>query len=259
MSFCQIDLELYGEALDSLSQAQGINNEYLRELVMQLQITQSNEPPAVTPPHSSQDDEYLYTMRIAWILLYHQCLCYYMTKRYQLAEDAITECTSDKYEKFIPDELSLGTLFFFLAQCQMALSKFDEALFNFSKCESRAHWKALKSNEFLLLFALAKCHQSRGHHEQALELFNSALANVTCSEASKPYVYFRRAWSFKALNDFIHAGDDFEMAKFYSPNDPNFAIDYKRISKCEYMVISTEPDLIEPFPPLLPVPGMHSY
>lgn len=40
------------------------------------------------------------------------------------------------------------------------------------------------------------------------------------------------------------------------PNDPNFAIDYKKISKFEFMIIPTEPDLVEPFPALLPVPGM---
>jgi hypothetical protein len=58
------------------------------------------------------------------------------------------------------------------------------------------------------------------------------------------------------LGDFTKAGDDFETAKFYKPNDPNFAIDYKRISKCEYMEIYTEPDITEPFTALLPVPGL---
>ncbi len=54
------------------------------------------------------------------------------------------------------------------------------------------------------------------------------------------------------------AGDDFETAKRLRPDDPNFAIDYKKISKYEFMIIGTEPDLIEPFPSLLPVPGLHS-
>jgi hypothetical protein len=62
----------------------------------------------------------------------------------------------------------------------------------------------------------------------------------------------------QALGNYLAAGEDFELAKKLQPNDPNFAVDYKRISKCEYMVIHTDPDLIEPFPSLLPVPGLQT-
>lgn len=60
------------------------------------------------------------------------------------------------------------------------------------------------------------------------------------------------------MGNFVAAGDDFETAKKLRPDDPNFAIDYKKISKYEFMIIATEPDLIEPFPSLLPVPGLNS-
>jgi hypothetical protein len=56
----------------------------------------------------------------------------------------------------------------------------------------------------------------------------------------------------------VAAGDDFETAKHRSPDDPNFAINYKAISQCAYMEVASDPDLVEPFPALLPVPGLNS-
>jgi hypothetical protein len=61
---------------------------------------------------------------------------------------------------------------------------------------------------------------------------------------------------FQALGEYTKAGDDFEMAKHLRQNDPNFSVDYKRISKCEYMILESEPDLVEVFPALLPLPGL---
>jgi hypothetical protein len=58
------------------------------------------------------------------------------------------------------------------------------------------------------------------------------------------------------VGNFVLAGDDFEWAKQLRPDDPNFSVDYRRISACDYMVLGSEPDLTEAFPPLLPVPGM---
>lgn len=45
------------------------------------------------------------------------------------------------------------------------------------------------------------------------------------------------------------------MAKKLKPGDPNFSVNYKKIHKYQYMQINSDPDLIEPFPPLLPLPG----
>lgn len=53
------------------------------------------------------------------------------------------------------------------------------------------------------------------------------------------------------MSDFTLAGDDFETAKQLKSDDPNFKLEYKRIAQCEYMEFATEPDLVEPFPPLL--------
>jgi hypothetical protein len=59
------------------------------------------------------------------------------------------------------------------------------------------------------------------------------------------------------LGNYTAAGDDFETAKALKPDDPNFSVDYKRITAFQYMVIHTEPDLVEVFPQLLPIPGMN--
>ena len=56
---------------------------------------------------------------------------------------------------------------------------------------------------------------------------------------------------FQALSNFDLAGDDFETAKLLKVGDPNFSLEYKSLANCEYMEFTTEPDLIEPFPPLL--------
>jgi hypothetical protein len=58
------------------------------------------------------------------------------------------------------------------------------------------------------------------------------------------------------LGNFVAAGDDFENAKNLSPDDPNFAVSYKNITHCAYMEVASDEDVIEPFPALLPVPGL---
>jgi hypothetical protein len=64
------------------------------------------------------------------------------------------------------------------------------------------------------------------------------------------------AYLVQALGDYVRAGDDFETAKTISPDDPNFAVSYKAITHCAYMEVGSDPDIVEPFPPLLPVPGL---
>ena len=61
---------------------------------------------------------------------------------------------------------------------------------------------------------------------------------------------------FQALGNYVTAGDDFENAKNLSPDDPNFAVSYKSITHCAYMEVASDADVIEPFPALLPVPGL---
>lgn len=172
-------------------------------------------------------------------------------------------------QKYIPDDLSNGSLHFFLGETQLYSSKFEAAKENFDIC-FRTHWVDTTHNRFLVTFAKAKALQSLRLYTESIEGFSVALS----LRPNDPYCLFRRAWSYKvcclnylssspypftkALGDYVKAGDDFETAKSLRPNDPNFAIDYKRISKFEYMEIGSEPDIMEPFVPLLPVPGLQS-
>jgi len=57
------------------------------------------------------------------------------------------------------------------------------------------------------------------------------------------------------LGKYDLAALDFESAKALRYNDPNFSIQYKLIRDVEYMELDSEPDVIEPFPTLLPLPG----
>ena len=65
-------------------------------------------------------------------------------------------------------------------------------------------------------------------------------------------VLFVCLFFFQAMQKYFEAGSDFEIARNLRPDDPNFAVDYKNISKCEYMQIDSEPDLVLKFPALLP-------
>jgi hypothetical protein len=49
------------------------------------------------------------------------------------------------------------------------------------------------------------------------------------------------------------AANDFETAKILQHDNPNFSINYRSINHVEYIEIETEPDLIEPFAPLMPL------
>eukprot|EP00981_Chlorochromonas_danica_P004577 scaffold912_cov187-Ochromonas_danica.AAC.55 len=105
------------------------------------------------------------------------------------------------------------------------------------------------------LLYLQRMHWILRQHQEALEKFNYCLT----LNPQSAHCLFRRGWSHKALGNYAAAGEDFENAKNLQPNDPNFALDYKKISKCEFMIVHSDPDLVEPFPSLLPVPGLQSY
>lgn len=196
-------------------------------------------------------DECFYCKRVSWILRYHMVLCMYMEKRFEQACALAVQCVDEEAVRFIPDDHTEGTLHFFFGQIRMALRQAAEALQLFEAC-ARTSWVRVSRHAFLCSFASAKALQCLSRHREALVHFDRAVE----SQPENPFVFFRRAWSHKALGDFVKAGDDFETAKHLSANNPNFAVDYKRIARYEYMEIADEPDLVEPFPSLLPVPGL---
>lgn len=247
-AFCLIDLEYYNEALKTFQQAHAVNDLLIAEkmkLIADRQVVDSSS--------SNIRDDLLYCKRTEWILNYHIGLCFYMLKAFRDAKKLIEECLDEAMQKFIPDDLSSGCLYFFLGETQLFSEQFNGALISFQQCLD-SHWADTAWNRFITTFAMAKALQCSHQHKDSIEWFSKALD----LRKDNPYCYFRRAWSFKALGDYVKAGDDFETAKQLKPNDPNFAIDYKRISKFEYMEIATEPDIVERFPPLLPHLGLQS-
>ncbi len=118
----------------------------------------------------------------------------------------------------------------------------------------KSKWGAVPQNGNLINFSVAKLLQQQSKHEAAIQAFNTAID----LNPENAHAYFRRAWSHKAVggpNGFKKAGADFETAKKLRWDDPNFAIDYKRINQYEYMALESEPDLQYVFPSLLPRPG----
>ena len=96
---------------------------------------------------------------------------------------------------------------------------------------------------------LGKIYQRLRNHDEALNYFTKSLE----LDSNCAYSLFRRAWTFKSKAKFVEAGIDFELARNLRINDPNFSIEYKKISKLEYIEIDSEPDFVYPFPTLLPL------
>ena len=259
IAFCYIDLGSFNEAYDMLSEAHEFNAAMVRTCEADITKHRSN-PETLSPPDVTVEEvkalddlqsELFYSRRVDWILQYHMILCKYMTRDYHQARAIADICISEAYQRYIPDNYTEGILFFFYGQILMVQRDYTLALEYFQACLN-TRWIRVQRQEFLCLLAIAKAFQCLSRHTEALQFFNKAhdLDN------QNPYLFFRRGWTHKALGNFVGAGDDFETAKHISANDPNFAIDYKRIAKYEYMEIADEPDLVEPFPPLLPVPGL---
>eukprot|EP01034_Spumella_vulgaris_P021885 gene21885-27961_t len=268
-AFCQIDEREFQMSHDSLIVALQFNSELVAEKISSNNLNYDKVNRIIHKHIMDKSDEWLeqkrknrlqlsplesdilYLKRIDWILNYHIALCLFMQNNFVEAEVALSGCGSEDALKFVPDDLSLGTQLYFLALSQIQLQKYHLADIHLQKC-AETHWVDAKHNKFLYLYTSGKLCQSQGQHLAAIDKFTAAMALTP----NNPYCHFKRAWSFKAVGEFVRAGEDFELAKQLRPDDPNFSVDYRRISACEYMVIGTEPDLTESFPPLLPVPGM---
>ena len=96
--------------------------------------------------------------------------------------------------KFIPDDVSLGTQLFFLAQTQIQSKQPDAARHSLQECAG-THWTDKKHNAYMLSFSLAKVLQSQGLHEEAIAAFNKAVDLYP----DNSHAFFRRAWSYKVV------------------------------------------------------------
>jgi len=265
-AFCKIDMNNYNDAYDCLTVALQFNKEIVVEKMSKFTTSMEKIDKLIhkhlkkngqswhTRPLTDLEGDILYLKRIDWILHYHCALCAYQQKDYSHAQRILESMLTEGNRKFIPDDNVLGTQLFFYAQCQVFAREYRAAETSLTEC-SKTRWVDSKYHQFILHFTLAKIYQAEERYELSIELFNKALDVM---DQNSPHAYFRRAWSYKALGDFVKAGDDFETAKSLAPDDPNFAINYKKITQCAYMEIGTDPDMIEKFPPLLPVPGLGS-
>lgn len=210
-AFCQIDQQLFQTAFDSLRVAQQFTRELVAEkisahgslsgaqideLIHQHIADKSAEwrerkkrhNLALTPLES----DILYLKRVDWILRYHLSLCLYMQMNFAEAEEVLLGCLTPDCRKFVPDDLSLGTLLFFLALTQTQLQKFGEADAHLAQCAA-THWVDAQHNRFLHRYVAAKLRQCQGQHAAAVESFTEALA----LSPDNPFCLFKRAWSHK--------------------------------------------------------------
>jgi hypothetical protein len=97
--------------------------------------------------------------------------------------------------KFIPDDVSLGTQLFFLAQAQVHNRHYAEAHRSLEECLG-THFVDKRHHAYIAHFALAKLYQCEGRHQEAIPAFNKA---IDLSEPKSSHCYFRRAWSYKVI------------------------------------------------------------
>ena len=159
-------------------------------------------------------------------------------------------CTHE-LKDFCPDTDAYGVTLYFLGICYTVLRQWREAERVLGECLQTSWGCTSEHHTSLIYFSRGKLYQCQSRHADAIREFTLSIKEVP----DNAYAIFRRGWSYKATEKFDLAGSDFETAKFMKPNDPNFAINYKKISKFEYMEIESEPDRTEVFPPLLPIPG----
>ena len=216
-----------------------------------------------------------------WMLYFHIALTLHMSQHYSEAAEvncatAVSVLSSHLSQYLLqcievlsesaPDSTSYGAaLYFYCVECSILAEEQHEQtdyITYISTCLTTA-WAAAPHFEMLCLFVRGKAYQRMQKHKEAIEDFDAAIA-LQQNDANA-YIYFRRGWShkvfnstsmnnnrlFQAVKQFAAAGTDFETAKQLRPHDPNFSVDYKHVNNIEYIVVRTEPDVVEPFLPIL--------
>ncbi len=203
------------------------------------------------PPEPAIDTETLaHLRRMKWVLLYHLGMALHQQKRLDEAQTVLAGCVAPHMLACAPDDVVVGIVHFFRGVELAHQDRLNDAeeCFHLSLASK---WGATDKNKTLLNFAKAKLYQQQDRHEEAIQGFSKSIE----TDAQNAWAYFRRAWSYKAVGNYLDAGADFEEAKKLRWDDPNFSVDYKRINKFAYMEIESEPDISFAFPSLLPQPG----
>jgi tetratricopeptide (TPR) repeat protein len=230
--------------------------------------------------------------RLEWLLRYHAALAHYHLKQYGPAAAALGRCLSTRVGDWSDGggeglrahahgEVAVGACLFHLGVASAHLGRLDaaaEALDGAARSawaraappragpplahaptEARLTHDHLR-HQALCCFARAKVHQRRQQHGEAALLFTLAL-DISASSAAPDagarfdsFALFRRGWAHRAMHDLRRAGEDFVAARQLQPFDPNFAIEYKHTDHVLYSELSHEPDITEPFLPLVVLP-----
>lgn len=256
IALAQIDLGKYGSAFDTLTVAQNSIDEqlhkYINPTIIEEEDTNNNQDEKKDETILLQQGEEAIKLlkRVSWVINYHCCLSLSNMHEYESSLEYFNNCTCIENSQYAPDDFSLGGCLFFYSRALVKVGKLDDSM-NKLNLLMTTSWYSMPKNQNMTLFSIAKNYQIQKKHYEAIDYFQRSII----VQPDNPHSFFRRAWSYKAIDDFVQAGIDFENAKQLRPGDPNFAVDYRRIGKCEFIQIDSEPDLIEPFLPLLPLAG----
>lgn len=157
-------------------------------------------------------------------LLYKRGLTWYAQKRYPAAIEDLHAAL-----QYDPDPAVLADLYFHLGVSYANIGKHGDAVSAFDQAVQRsaASQGAARS---------ADCphyNHERGKSLQVLGKHKKALLDLTRVLEMQPTnarALFRRAFSFKALQLYSEAAEDFEAAKEFEPEDPRLNINYRKIS-----------------------------
>ena len=188
--------------------------------------------------------------RVLWTMYYHQSLVYYRMKNFEHAAATLKLCSSQEWRLYECDEFSYGCVLFFLGISLRNIGALEESEGVLAACQATA-WVAAARNLMLVNFAMGKVCQMRHKYSEAVDYYTRTIE----LDPSNAHAFFRRAWTHKALRDYMAAGEDFEIAKGMRPHDPNFSLEYKQIQALEFVVVEQEPDSMEVFPTILQISG----
>ena len=71
----------------------------------------------------------------------------------------------------------------------------------------------------------------KGHFDQALKDFNE----VVKYQPQNANAYFGRAFTYKALRNYLKAAEDFDKARELEPNNPKLIVNYKKIYEIRFI------------------------
>mmetsp|Transcript_7616 Transcript_7616/g.12820 ORF Transcript_7616/g.12820 Transcript_7616/m.12820 type:complete len:654 (+) Transcript_7616:383-2344(+) len=197
---------------------------------------------------------------LQWLVCYHTALSHYMLKQFADSMKVLKSCLGPLRAN-VPDNIALGScIFFYCISASLVYKNSNpEEDFYMKKCVKLlgecldTDWCCVKDyNTMLCHFALGKCLQRLENHTQAIMHFTAAMKMVAETDEVISYLYFRRAWSYKAMSNYQKAAADFETAKLLKLDDPNFSINYRKINDIAYIEIDDEPDVLEEFSPIFP-------